>query len=86
MHNGNLFPLVGRLNSTTGAKVFGIMGPQYSLHGFLVEGRVGRRFDPGLLPEARSPGLDACTSDFDTPQHRIRPPVPGRLFFGYEGV
>src|SRR5215213_11382890 len=31
MHNGNLFPLVGRLNSTTGAKVFSITGPQCSL-------------------------------------------------------
>jgi hypothetical protein len=41
---------------------------------------------PKLLPEGWSPGLDACTSDFEASQRPVRPYASERLFFGYEGV
>jgi hypothetical protein len=38
---------------------------------------------PGLLPESWSPGLNACTSDFEASQNPVRPYAPERLLFGY---
>jgi hypothetical protein len=47
---------------------------------------VGRRFDPGLLPEARSPELDAHGSRLEGPTAPSASKGPESLLLGYNGV
>jgi hypothetical protein len=41
---------------------------------------------PGLFQRPGRPELDVRASGFEGSQYTVRPHVPERLFFGYEGV